>query len=154
MTHRLERFFPKLASSGYTITSPEDWSYNCFAFAANDTASWWDPRRIGWTPSMRGFWYNDVPAELSLDAFVAVYQRHHGFEPCESGDFEPGYQKIAIYVDENDRPSHAARQTPNGRWMSKAGGYEDFAHELSALEGRTEYGRVAAFLKRAATETA
>jgi hypothetical protein len=150
MAKHLEKFFPKLAASGYTITSLYDPSYNCFAFAAGDRENWWDPRRIGFTPSMRGFWYDDVPAEISLAAFVMAYQKHHGFEPCANGELEPGFEKIAIFVDESLLPTHAAKQLPNGKWMSKASVYEDFAHELGALEGRdsAEYGRVAAFLKR------
>lgn len=148
MAHRLETWFPNIVRSGYTITSPEDWSYNCFAFAVDDRENWWDLRRKRITPSMRGFWYDDVPPGRSIDALVGAYQKHHGFELCADGSLEAGFEKIAIYVDENDRPSHAAKQSPGGRWLSKAGGYEDFSHELHALEGRLEYGKVVVFLKR------
>ena len=147
--HRVEVWFPKLTASGYTITSREDWTYNCFAFAAGDREHWWDPEERGPTPSMRGFWFEDLPRDITVPNFIAAYAKF-GFERCTDGLVEEGFEKIAIYADSDGRPTHASRQLPNGRWMSKAGGYEDFAHFLDSLEGNAgeEYGSVVVYLKR------
>jgi len=60
---------------------------------------------------------------------------------------EDGWEKIAIFADEQGEPLHAARQLPSGRWTSKLGADVDIEHDLAALEGDL-YGKVACFLKR------
>jgi hypothetical protein len=70
-----------------------------------------------------------------------------GFEPCDSGEVEEGFEKVAIYTDAGGEPTHAARQLANGRWTSKLGYLEDIEHDLDAVAG-THYGRVRAFLRR------
>jgi hypothetical protein len=58
-----------------------------------------------------------------------------------------GFEKIAIYVLD-EKPQHAARQLPNGKWTSKLGQYEDIEHNaLEGLEGSI-YGYVACVMKR------
>ena len=72
-----------------------------------------------------------------------------GFEVCESGDAEPGLEKVAIYVGDSGEPEHMARQLPSGGWTSKMGCLlEDIEHvNLAVLEG-TEYGTAKTFLAR------
>ena len=69
-----------------------------------------------------------------------------GYEPCERGDLEPGFEKVAIFADD-EGPTHAARQLDNGRWTSKLGSMEDIEHALEGLAG-SEYGRVVRYLRR------
>ena len=78
-----------------------------------------------------------------------------GYEVCPIGSraLEPGVQKIALYVDEDGTPTHAARQLPSGEWTSKLGRAEDIRHKtLEALEGSAGqppgYGRAKLILKR------
>ncbi|MEG3858797.1 hypothetical protein QT974_06710 [Microcoleus sp. herbarium12] len=71
-----------------------------------------------------------------------------GYEICKDDLLEVGYQKIAIYVDLNGIPTHAARQLVNGKWTSKLGWLEDMEHELDGLVG-DRYGVVGQILKRA-----
>lgn len=137
MTH-LEDSFPGLRNTEYRITSPINDSYNCIAWAAQDTARFWWP--------VDGYWPSDVPRELSLTAFRKAYARL-GFEPCRSCEPEPQVEKIALFYNRNGAPTHAARQLSSGRWTSKLGRSVDIEHELNALEGDV-YGRVAEFLKR------
>ena len=74
-----------------------------------------------------------------------------GFERSESSDPEPGYEKIAIYVDRRGLPLHAARQLESGRWTSKMGELEDIEHDtLDALEG-PKYGKPVRYLRRPVT---
>lgn len=75
-----------------------------------------------------------------------------GFTVCENAELEPGIVKIAIYVDDDGEPSHAARQTRRGTWTSKLGSRgKDIEHDtLDALAGNQddEYGTVERLMKR------
>ena len=72
----------------------------------------------------------------------------NSYKVCETGQSEPGVEKIAIYVDDNDVPQHVARQLPDGNWTSKLGKGEDIQHDsLDGLEGDL-YGKVAIFMMR------
>ena len=137
---RLESLFPNLNRAGYTITSAADVDYNCIAWAVGDTQKWWEP--------LPGFyWPPGVHKEYSLTAYLRVFAVH-GYATCDRAGIEPGFQKIAIYVDAEGIPSHAARQTAAGKWTSKIGELEDIEHDtLSALEGEA-YGTVAQVMKR------
>jgi len=43
-----------------------------------------------------------------------------GYQRCEDSRLESGYEKVALYEEQGEW-THAARQTPNGRWRSKIG---------------------------------
>jgi len=144
----IEADFPKLRSTDYTITSEATTDYNCFAWAALDTADWWSP-----LPVAGYYWPKQVPAELALQSFVALYQHEGGFVPCVDGTLEVGFEKIALYANSAGEITHAARQKSDGAWTSKLGAMEDIAHEtLEALEDDgtdpNGYGRIVQFLKR------
>jgi len=132
--------FPNLVKTGYKITSPQDPTYNCIAWAATETDRWWWPNPLY-------YWPSGIPREESLEAFVQAYATM-GFSVCKDGALESGFEKIAIYVDPNGTPTHAARQLPTGKWTSKLGKFEDIEHpETSGLHGSV-YGSVAIFIKR------
>jgi len=71
---------------------------------------------------------------------------------CDDDSLEQGFEKVAIYVDEeDDMPSHMARQLESGWWTSKCGNLQDITHQtLSALEGGQDYGygKVTCIMKR------
>jgi hypothetical protein len=136
----IDRCFPSASQQGYSITSDYDKDYNCIAYAAGDNGNWW------WPEPKDTFW--PIPTrEVTMDCFIEAFQTR-GFEPCEGGDLEPGYEKIAIYANANREPSHAARQLPSGIWTSKLGTLEDIEHtNLQAIEG-ARYGYVAQFMRR------
>lgn len=137
----LEAFFPKLAESGYEVTSPKSDAYNCIAWAAGDAHHWWWP-----IPAEETFWPADVPRAATLEAFVAAFATL-GYEVCPNPDWEPGYEKIAVYA-KAAAPTHAARQGPEGRWTSKLGALEDVIHDsLESLAGDV-YGHATVFLRR------
>jgi hypothetical protein len=144
----LEERFPKLKGGLYETKSPRDPRYNCFAFAANDTHHVWQytgPDKLGGY-----FWPNEVKGD-TIEHLLRVYELL-GFVVCDTTDLEPDVVKIAIYVDEDGAPSHAARQTRRGTWMSKLGKRgKDIEHEtLNLLEGNQndEYGTVERVMKR------
>jgi hypothetical protein len=134
----IERY-PGLAHTHFEFTSPQDPSYNCLAFAANETRRCWHPSSFG------GLYWPGGPAEDTLDAWVAAFEGL-GYVVTDVVDLEPGFEKLAIYAD-RDFPLHVARQLPSGYWTSKLGPREDIEHELEGLVG-TEYGRVVTILAR------
>lgn len=136
----LEIKWSKLSRSGYQVTSPKSEEYNCFAWAVEENDRWWQP-----IPGEQFYWPDGVPQEETLEAYVQAYQTL-GYERAGNEILETRYQKIAIYVDLNGIPTHAARQLPNGKWTSKLGWLEDIEHELDGLAGEM-YGTVAQILK-------
>jgi hypothetical protein len=144
MVGRIEKTFPGLRGSGYKVTSPPDDLYNCIAWAAGDVNSWWWPDEPDQPDS--AFWPPGVPRLETLDTFRQAFATL-GYEICDDGRPEPGYEKIALFAL-GGLPKHAARQLPNGRWTSKLGPMEDIEHELGALTGSV-YGSVAFLMKRA-----
>jgi hypothetical protein len=75
-----------------------------------------------------------------------MFRKHHGFERCNNGDLEDGYEKIAIYT-KGRKFCHVARQVPDGRWESKLGTLDDVIHGLEAVEGQL-YGAATIFMRR------
>lgn len=132
--------FPRLSDGSFEIIGDATDDYNCIAWAAGDPAAWWWP-----TVPVVAFWPAGIPDELTLEAFIQAFATL-GYVPCDSSDFDRRYEKIAIYV-KNEEPCHAARQLPDGRWSSKLGTLECITHELDALEGDA-YGRVECLMSR------
>ena len=138
----LLREFPDLAVSGYRRTSPPTDQYNCIAWAAGDNGRWW------WPFPAFSYWPAGAPRLLTVAAFKAAYETI-GYEPCETGDLEPAFEKIVIF-SRGDKPTHAARQLPNGQWSSKLGRSDDIAHQLTGVvSGPSGYGNPTAFMRRA-----
>lgn len=138
----IEFCFPNLKSRGYRITSPATPAYNCIAWAANDTQNWWWPVALGGY-----FWPAGSPFSATVADFTETFSQV-GYELSESETWEQGFEKLAIYADENGDPTHIARQLNSGTWTSKLGESEDIEHsDLADLEGDC-YGRAVRILKR------
>ena len=137
----LELRYPNLAKTDYNVTSPKSQEYNCFAWAAGDQERWWQP-----TPEDEFYWVEGVPMEETLSAYIQAYQKL-GYTPCDDETLELGYTKIALYVNEDGLPVHAARQLPTGKWTSKLGALEDIEHELNGLIGE-RYGNIGKILRK------
>ena len=130
-----------MTEMNYQVTSPQDVQYNCIAWAAGENDIWW------WPDEMFSLhWPEDAPRQVTIEAFIQAFSTK-GYSPCESGNLEQGFEKIALYAL-NEEPTHAARQIPDGSWTSKLGRLQDISHTIDALNG-PEYGSVALFLKRA-----
>jgi len=139
--------FPRLLGE-FAITSAESDYYNCIAWAAGDTAQcWWPIRGYYWPP--------EVERQRTVECFVAAF-RILGYESCGNAEFETGYEKVAIYVDRLDRPTHMARQLSTEWWTSKLGNGEDIIHKIEGVEGPgvvgADYGRVVGVLRRPRAE--
>ena len=137
----IKKSFPNLkGATSFKVTSPATPQYNCIAWAAGVDTQWW------W-PIDGKFWPPNVIRVVTVQAFVAAFGTI-GYEICETGALEDGFEKIVLYVDSKGEPTHAARQLPGGQWTSKLGESWDIAHKLPlGLEGHL-YGTVSIFLKR------
>ena len=115
--------------------------YNCIAWAASETNVRWEP-----DPLFQYFWPDRVPREYTVNAFIAAYQTL-GFQVCENGDPEIGFEKIVLF-SRAGFPTHAARRLGTGTWTSKLGDFEDIEHiNLQCLRGPL-YGTPTTYLKR------
>ena len=143
-----EAYFPNLQRDQYEVTSCETATYNCIAHAAGKDDNWW------WPAPPPAYWPPAPALEETVDAFVLAYAVE-GYAVCatQSRELESGIEKVAIYVDIDGVPTHAARQLPDGTWTSKLGEWEDIRHyTLEAMEDRgglgLGYGKVALLLRR------
>jgi len=144
----IESDFPKLVADGWTETSKESAEYNCFAFALHDDSDWYSP-----LPLKGYYWPDNLPRNTALPTMIELYRNEGGFSPCDDGDFENGFEKVAFFINEKQNVTHAARQKPSGAWTSKLGVMEDIEHPLlTSLEDAgikdDDYGKVGQFLKR------
>jgi len=137
----IEITFPNLTTGSYAITSPSTPEYNCIAWAAGDTKVWWWP-----DANDQYYWPDEIARDESLGAFKSLFEKL-GYQRCETSDYEEGYEKIAIYVDANNKPTHASRQLSLGNWTSKLGQIEDIEHPFYGLDS-PKYGSVAVIMKR------
>jgi hypothetical protein len=143
MVDPLLQVFPDLSRSGYSFTSPPNRDYNCIAWAAGDIKNWWWPV----PPDVKEvFWPVGVTRAETLSAFQEAFASL-GYIPCAAADLEQGFEKIALFANEQDVPLHAARQLNTGRWTSKVGELEDIEHALHDMEGIV-YGSVVVVMKR------
>ena len=127
----------------YAVTSEPTDEYNCIAWAAGDASSWWDP-----VEDESSYWPEGAPRAHTLAAYERAFELS-GFTRCDDDAVDEGYEKIAVYVDDDGR-IHAARQIDALYWTSKLGRLHDIKHPLRALE--KEYGAVAVFMRRPKAE--
>lgn len=122
----LPKRFPNLKRVPFTVqdvTSRGTLVYNCAAYAAKDeTKPWWPigPKKAG----RYYYWPDGLPRNNTVVDFFVMFEQM-GFEKCATGDYEEGYEKVAIYVDAADAPKHLARDDGDGRWKSKLGDLQD-----------------------------
>ena len=145
---RLERKFPKLRGGGYSRESPRDPKYNCVALAVGDFNNFW--QYMGPWKTKGYYWPPDLQDD-SLESWIELF-RLHGYERCTNADFEPGVEKVAIFIDSDGATTHVAKQDVLLRkWASKLGKGHDIVHdtlELLAGEEGDEYGKVEVIMQR------
>ncbi len=132
--------FPKAKDKPFWVTSPSSGEYNCIAWALEIQHGFFWP-----AASDKFYWPTHLPRKNTKSVFLKFFQQF-GFEVCPDGNMEQGFQKIVLFAKKG-RPTHAARQLPNGFWTSKLGGWVDVQHTLESMEGGL-YGDVLLLLKR------
>ena len=124
-----------------TPTSPKTGEYNCIAWAYGRSDVWCEPDAWGqffWPISRR---------EYSLDAFMELFSSI-GYSSCTDASKENGFLKIALYVNNEGMPTHAARQLSTGKWTSKLGKEYDIEHDSPEVLNGQAYGTAKIFMKR------
>ena len=121
----------------YKITSEQDNSYNCIAWAAGYNDDWW-------SHDEDYHWMGERGADIRslVDVFGAL-----GYVECDSDAHEDGYLKVALYAKDGEW-THAARQLENGNWTSKLGIYEDIEHGNPEDLCGDLYGEVNVIMRR------
>ncbi|HEY4329695.1 MAG TPA: hypothetical protein VGN88_08155 [Phycisphaerae bacterium] len=150
--YRCGQSFPAVINHPIDRTSEATLDYNCFAYAAGDTKRPWSPLPIR---PRNVYW----PVDVSLDEEDTIWPVIYAFETlgyqlCDDGRLKNGVEKIAIYVDGRECPTHVAIQRGSGKWQSKLGGDIDVEHSLESLESTDEfggslYGKAKYFMSRA-----
>lgn len=131
--------FPNSYITPFQETSDSTWRYNCIAWALEINDRWY------WPGNRHQYWPSDIPREVTLDAFIKLYEKH-GYEICDNGDYEHGYVKVAIF-ELDGVPQHAARQWSQTEWTSKLGESIDVSHTIEAMEDG-KYGNVSQYMKK------
>lgn len=134
--------FPEL-DNNLDITSPSTPDYNCIAWAAGDITQWWWPSLVN---GKHFYWPEGVEKKETLECFIKAF-KGLGYVVCDSCELEDKYERIAIFTDASNTPTHAARQEASGKWISKIGNHFDIKHNLEGLCGE-HYGNVAVIMKR------
>jgi hypothetical protein len=137
-----ERFrgaLPRLTPDNYRVSSLASEQYNCIAWAANQIDIWW------WPVEGR-YWPEGLPREETIEAFQAAFDTL-GYVPGPDAGHVEGWEKVALYAV-GGKPTHAARQLPNGWWTSKLGPNFDIEHLSPEIVGGGVYGDVVVILGR------
>ncbi|HET6882740.1 MAG TPA: hypothetical protein VFI31_21410 [Pirellulales bacterium] len=71
-----------------------------------------------------------------------------GYESCDDGNPEDGFEKVALYVDSDGMWSHAAKLEADGEWASKLGEIEDIRHQSEHCFENSLYGNVFGYMRR------
>lgn len=128
--------FPN-ADGKHQITSEQDESHNCIAYAAGIIDEWWSHET--------GYKWPVTRSPL-IESLVAVFASI-GFEECKSPAIEPGFQKVALYKD-GSMWTHAAKQLENGKWKSKLGPDEDIEHDSAECLCGVFYGTIHCYMRK------
>ena len=136
--------FPRLTSDNHKVTSPRDSTYNCIAYAAGVTDSWWEPCSF---PIPGYYWPSSAGQGFGIDSLQSCYEAV-GYEACSAGGLEEGYTKIVLYADDSGRWTHAARQLSNGCWSSKLGRNVDICHDTPEAIAGAAYGNPVRFMRK------
>jgi hypothetical protein len=115
------------------------------AFAAGDCKWWWEP-----LSGPQFFWPKKVPFDHAMENYVRVFELQ-GYRHCADSSFTLGWQKVALYEDEDGEFTHVAIQTDTGEWQSKMGPYEDIRHKTPEALKDKVYGTPKFYLTRRLT---
>jgi hypothetical protein len=136
---------PKLTLDNHIVQSRATGDYNCVAWALGNEDDWYEPGgRSGTT------WPADIADSDGIGPYVQLFAVS-GYEECLTDGFEDGFEKIAIYGDDEGF-LHAARQLPNGWWASKLGIRHDIDHLTLAVLEDDDYGHVLMVMRRPRAE--
>ena len=93
------------------------------------------------------YWPDGVEDNEDVTTFIDAFKLK-GYYVCDSWEHEEGYRRVALYVKEGTKCTHASRELLSGKWTSKLGKAQDIQHGTPfSIEGLV-YGRVYCIMKR------
>jgi hypothetical protein len=127
----------------YEGHSEADDQYNCIAMVFCDTAQRW------WPWDEPGYYWPQEPADDWFQAFCE-FAISEGYEQCQNGQLEEGFEKICAYCDSFGELQHGARQDDDGWWLSKMGQgkTEDIRHRTPETIAGKDYGTCIHYFRR------
>lgn len=131
--------FPNSYKQPFVLTSPKTTSYNCIAWAFGDDTKWY------W-PEYGAFWPKNISYNLDIASFIQLYELV-GYLICEDGTHQKNIEKIVLFTDKANIPTHAARQLHNGNWTNKLGNSEDIEHTIYSMSNGF-YGKPHIYMAR------
>ena len=138
-------WFPMLAhDANFEITSDCTPAYNCIGWALGMNDVWiglYHPSNFAWS-----WWPEGVACNEKTESLVALFE-YFGFAQSDNASPEEGYDKVALYADEEGW-THAARIIAKNVLHSKIGTAWDIHHSGGHLFDSTEYGKIFAYMKR------
>ena len=136
----LELYHKNLKTTPWKRTSDRTKSYNCIAWALGHSDRRWDP-----FPKGTDYWPRGLDSKNTVAVWVKLFQKFR-YRRCANGNYQPGYEKVAIYVAD-DEPQHVARLIGENLWTSKLGELHDIEHTLGGLDDE-RYGKPIVFMRR------
>lgn len=133
---------PQLQPDNHNITSPYTDEYNCIAWAAGEDDRWWWPVNSPFV-----YWPPGIPRTETIDSFILAFETL-GYSQCNNGNVEHNLEKVVLYVDNNGKPTHMARQLVDGNWTSKCGKWCDISHDTPDVVAGGTYGVSSIYLSR------
>lgn len=126
--------------SAFYVYSPPDFNYNCIAWAMGMSDRWGSHDNVPWA-----WWPPTVKKNGHPESLINAF-KYFGFEICDNGIVEDGFDKVALY-QKNGLWQHAAKIIDNGVYYSKFGCNVDAHHGPGNIlfEG---YGEIYAYMKR------
>lgn len=95
------------------------------------------------------YWPAQADTGPEIDSLRNMFETI-GYVVCDSEEPEPGFEKVALYVDDEGYWTHAAKQEDNGQWSSKLGLSFDITHRTAHCFGGADgYGNAVYFMKKA-----
>ena len=134
----LEGEFPNLSTVDCEILDERTRRYNCIAWAVGDKEHVWN--------HLSPYWMGQRTS--GVEALVALFRDYFYYEVCSSFDAEPGYEKVAVYVDADGNYTHAAKLLDDGRWTSKLGDLWLISHPSPQSLAGGFYGDLHCIMRR------
>lgn len=119
--------------------------YNCLSWALGIKWAWYaqDPHVAGYE------WFPGVEREWTLATIRKIFAKHGYSYETDDRTYDPFWQKVAFYCDQNGVPVHFSRQLESGFWSSKVARLNDITHyTLECFESPEDYGPVKLIVMR------
>jgi hypothetical protein len=140
-----------LEGENFVFSSLKKTGYNCIGFALGEEGKDLMMTAFAKRLDLGQVGLSKERLNHSVKAYAKIFAGFYGFEECNDGSYEAGFDKIVLYegLDEDHEISfsHVAIQVDEKYWKSKLAWCEDVEHTLDALNGPM-YGHPVMFMKR------